>query len=926
MTQTIKMQEGDKTPPLYNFYEDQYNFNDLSRAVDSGINDQISTLKYGKKYEREFREAVANIMSGVKDGTITFSNGRYNDALGRYSNDKNKNKDVYGWAANYVYNNMQNIPKYKQQTNTKKYNNTILGRELSNIIFGSDNGNLQYLWDVDTLDPETNQRGITGRLSVIQEAIPYIDVDTLLKDYTDKDRASVKSQLQQVTNALSNGQIDPGETLVLSKVFGGINWNNWLKTDFSQSSQQGKQQDDETQFYDYINTKHPLYNGELSSINLRKARYPALEENARVIVSKTDNELQQLDINKLDNDTKLVYLNTLISRNLLPTSDNLFILPNTLENETVLTFDPNTNTLARKRTHELSYYRKQWINDYNKQYGNPTDQLSQYFTEFKKNGGIIKAQGGTKLWYSGLSATGDYDPTKYTYSYDTSRLVNADMSDENWDPWISNVSGVGSGRYQPTSGNTREYTRSIEETPYYQQFRKDLLNPDETFTKVGLEWAKQTDKLLPKGSTATFFDENGELRKSWTVTNRDVYGRKPQTFNKLADYVNYVNYDQILGGRHNTFLNTGKRYFYKDKNGVEHWVDPNEVSKYTVSANPVRSQWNDDKTVYWNDYELIGLKPDQVVSDDQEEDTGSSVYPTSNQKSGSNSNNFLSRIAPDLLGAGRLFYSLRTNNKVADILNKALRPVLKDTYERYSPITGAFGEMQFRNRQAANLRRQASRPFTSDASLQLAGQLEADRQARDLEYQGFLADDKEIKRTQEAALARQEDNMARRSEVSNFNRASINQTNREKSQLEATRLRRNWQSADNFLQGIESRLRQSQQERKSLEQQIALSEAQEEYRRNLDLLDQKFKNAYPDATTDDMLNNTQYVDAVKRLRRRLQYDNNNILLNNYRVRSYQTPYTYPEILNRAIFAKKGGSLRPSIMSLISKVIDNENNS
>jgi hypothetical protein len=78
-------------------------------------------------------------------------------------------------------------------------------------------------------------------------------------------------------------------------------------------------------------------------------------------------------------------------------------------------------------------------------------------------------------------------------------------------------------------------------------------------------------------------------------------------------------------------------------------------------------------------------------------------------------------ITPDLIGAGRLFASLRTNNRVARTLDRSLRPILKDTYERYSPITGAFGEMSFRNRQAADLRRQASRPFTSDASLQLAG-------------------------------------------------------------------------------------------------------------------------------------------------------------------------------------------------------------
>ena len=282
-------------------------------------------------------------------------------------------------------------------------------------------------------------------------------------------------------------------------------------------------------------------------------------------------------------------------------------------------------------------------------------------------------------------------------------------------------------------------------------------------------------------------------------------------------------------------------------------------------------------------------------------------------------------ITPDLIGAGRLFASLRTNNRVARTFDRSLKPVLKDTYERYSPTTGAFGEMSFRNRQAADLRRQASRPFTSDASLQLAGQLEADRQARDLEYQGFLADDKEIKRTQEAALARQEDNMARRSEVSNFNRASINQTNREKAQLEATRLRHNWQSVDNFLQGVEGRLRTSLAERRAIRQNASMQAAQTRYQEFLQRFNEDYKRRHPNATQETMLNDPEYIRTVQDLRRRYQYDTYNIGLGRY----YRDPYagiydkdnipTYESIL----YSKNGGRLRPSIMTMINKVIKNE---
>jgi hypothetical protein len=50
-------------------------------------------------------------------------------------------------------------------------------------------------------------------------------------------------------------------------------------------------------------------------------------------------------------------------------------------------------------------------------------------------------------------------------------------------------------------------------------------------------------------------------------------------------------------------------------------------------------------------------------------------------------------IAPLAVGAGRLFDSLHTNNKVADVVRRSMKPVLKNTYELYSPVTGAFSEM-----------------------------------------------------------------------------------------------------------------------------------------------------------------------------------------------------------------------------------------
>jgi len=45
-------------------------------------------------------------MSGIKDGSIIVTDGRFHDSKGRYKNSDKKNKDYYGIMANYIYGKM----------------------------------------------------------------------------------------------------------------------------------------------------------------------------------------------------------------------------------------------------------------------------------------------------------------------------------------------------------------------------------------------------------------------------------------------------------------------------------------------------------------------------------------------------------------------------------------------------------------------------------------------------------------------------------------------------------------------------------------------------------------------------------------------------------------------------------------------------
>lgn len=252
--------------------------------------------------------------------------------------------------------------------------------------------------------------------------------------------------------------------------------------------------------------------------------------------------------------------------------------------------------------------------------------------------------------------------------------------------------------------------------------------------------------------------------------------------------------------------------------------------------------------------------------------------------------------ALDAINPGRLWMSLRANQRVYNTILPSLKPVLKDTYERYSPIKGAFSTMQLKNRQAADILSQSYRPFTTDASLAVARMLEGQIRANQAQAEGFLADDQEVRRTGAEALARQEDNMARRSEVANFNRASINQTNRERAQLAATRIKSNWASRDNFLKEFESRLRTKVDENRILTNQfrvqMATDAANRWYSQQMEAADRErdtwLRDNTKDGVTPDIIRWEKWTKYDKR--RRLAEHMSKAMLNKELARIYGMGY------------------------------------
>lgn len=782
MSLAQKFQEGGQTPTLYNFYGKQYDYNDLAQVADQGLNNYLATLKRGEKDSQDFKTAYTNIMEGIRDGSITFDNGQFYDSKGRYTNSDKKNKDYYGLIANYIYNQMGKSKEYQapQDKSKIKWDDNSIRTALMRQLYNSDNEYLQDFLDLD--EQKDGVRSIKNRSAYLADALQNIinNWDTTFSDYQDSDKAKYTELLLNASKALRDGTINPGDYLALSKAVGGMDFRAMLAT--GTPTQQVSQQSTQEIVQPSIRTRSAsLSDNSYSSDDLSQITSVMTQVPTRGLINilrnsfynrnyrfGTDQRISRL-FGRSDISSKAgitATLNALGTQGVLkpadPNNPNLYYIPGLrTKNGTGWVWDKANNTVTEMPIQNIPYAK-------------------QYFTQYiqsNKNGGILKAQTGVKLssdhnWYSDI------------FQKNLSHILEGLGKDSNYASWLNDMQDKHGEIYRLASANNNDFrtnTFSYNEPIIraYQDAYKDGFNNEwngdgKGYNQLGIQNAQNLGRYDISGRTRTSGDWGSS---NWTSDN---------LFSSITD-------DRRLLGRKGDFTDEQLQSViqsFKDK-GYDFVEDANGYYK----LRPIENTSQQETTTSINTPQSAGSQ----IQRTQE---------SSNTKKSTDISKALQNIAPYMVGAGRMLHSIHTNNKIADIMKKATKPVLKDTYELYSPVTGAFSEMQLRNRQAADVRRQAAQPYTSDASLNAARALEANRQATELQYQGFLADDKEILRTMQEAKKRQEDNIARRSDVANFNRASINQTNRELAQIEAERRKSNWQSIDNFTSGIESDLKE----------------------------------------------------------------------------------------------------------------------
>lgn len=904
MSQVIKKFEpGGKTtqPRLYKRGNDDIDLDAYIRDAESEFSYWLANSRLKDKEKQQVRQAYSQMIQGINDGTFTYKiGGGYNNSVGM--SNKTKGFDAVGLAAGFLGNILRNQSVYKapeEKPDPSKIEwkgNSSVGSALVRRLYGSDKESLNDFIDLDPYDTKTKKRGNINRSARFKSGLEYIrdNFDNLFTSFTDSDKATALEGINSALSAFENGTVEDNEYLDLGRAtgmsnlrdmfFAGEKYGNTAQAPGTSGTGGGGgtyNNEDEwrtathprstvTNFTNRALTTTAVYKRE-GRIKLNSILMNMSKDNLLKLIQtglKYSPTGQELNKGKsiLQGFGQLTsFENNFIIRQALeaarrrnffhqfPTDQNSYYIPfvsSKLDSRGtgfVYTISPDGNhTLREMDRWDIPFYTTQWHNEF----------IGQ--VPSNKKGGILKAQSGIVMprfqdyLNQGITNTFDFanNPDNWDNAFDFNKILGEINSGNgfsiNGNELINTLNKL--------SSSTLDFSRNKSESGYK--------NWNALYNITGLN---------------KFFgwDENKSDSKGMSTYNRGVL---------LKQLMNTYNSPEKS-------LKIGDNNIYYSDGGWQLSDDP--------------KQNNPAEEILQEEQESTAETQLGKSADEESSKSGQNwIYETSlpSLSTTSKGHSFgLSELVPDLIGAGRLWASLHTNNRVYNTVLPSLKPVLKDTYERYSPVTGAFSARQFKNRQGADVMRQSNQAFTSDANLAAARMLEGQRQANQLQAEGFLADDQEIRRTQAEAITRQEDNMARRSEVANFNRASINQTNRERAQLKATRLKSNWQSWDNFLQGLESRIRtradENRERANNFYDKLSANQAEDWYNTAMEPADRAYAawqkaNPGADPTTDwdDGRSWTAYVKHKREARARANAMIYSDMANRYGLH-YTNPYT-----------------------------------
>lgn len=494
-----------------------------------------------------------------------------------------------------------------------------------------------------------------------------------------------------------------------------------------------------------------------------------------------------------------------------------------------------------------------------------------------KEGGIIKAQGGKKL--TNVTSTANWGTDIY--------------GTEGFNNWLNSYNLK---NYQDFNNLQKSYYGNLSTTGYKPgtspvSYNQGVYDRQTTFNKVA------------PGVNAAIEG----LAKTGKIVRAGVSGDNP-TGNYTDGYFGGQEYLRHGGMRGTTSdeqlkaINT-----LAGKKGLEYYIDDATgmaMLRPSALQAPIAPKFN-MQTI---DTSKAQINPTTGQVSGLPEIKGAPAKANPSGTRGTSSGNggirqLLGKLDPTaFIQAGRMMGNIWNNNRVAKKTKEGLKPLLLDTYETPRQIVGDLATRQAYNERAANLESLAARPRTSDASLQLAGELAANSQANQMRAEGALADNDMIRRTGEAAWQNNAEAVARRSEVANRNRASMLGIDKAKKDIDAARMSANWTSLENFMKEREYKATMDRDRQRQFDLNVGMSNIQAGTEARLkplrDYLEQQSLKGVDISTLPQY---KQYSDLIESLGRENVQAQNQLYSNVYGLRMPRSQWS-------PVIRKRGGQL------------------
>lgn len=960
---------------------DEVDLNAFVRQAEAGFNNWLDKANIKKKYKKEVRAAYQDMITRINDDPESFVarlGGGFTNTAG-ITNNKN-GFDAYGIAAGYLGNTLRSMQVYtkpKVKSNKSKYKKDagLITQKMQSQILGDDANSFIKL-DDDSYNENTGQRGLTNRIA--QTIAGLSDLKGRLKDYYDFDSdEDYNHAIGRIDSAIAHLQnTNPNDDWFTLGQLGITGMDRFFTTGKERSTTPRSSEEQShyasRNFEDWMSSNRPLYTGQLATAIPIGTQVGTANEQQKTELRNRLGSLSRDDIRDwllsyiVDPNydfsqyptlrrmyggspisglfTNAQYISGVLEqaakmgelKNISGT--NTYYIPSTLEthadnSSTVYVYDADSHTFHQVDTQDIADYRKQYLDEYRKSNPSSYSGSSAYMSRYPemypshKEGGILKFENGNKF-IGNIGHADNFNWYEYGFSKWVDNLIDAASKASDKKAFADLVNNTqhshsllskkwdGKRAYLGTNNDVSNYQKGINDNFAY-------------VNKNGISSIKSGNYYLyPSGANTSDKGEN------WVPDN--YYAAQTDDRRLLG---RNLGVDDFIPEQKKALMDRFKQAGYEmyfDESDKYYKLKPLEIPD---DLQNVRDQ------IYEETMNEVRTNP-KLGEVSQNTQPGNSKYQldeesvnTKSPKDNSKIVNTLGELGANLMGIGRLMGSIRTNNRIARIVRESRKPKLHNTPEFYFPVTGAATEMWLRDKQGDEILSQSYRPFTSDPSLAAARMLEGQIHANDSHYQGFTADDRETKRTQAEALKRQEDNIARHSKLANDNMDASIENNQILAQLEAARLKQNWVSIDNSLQGFEGLIGQRFAEDRKRRNQFALqagqlSAEQERKRRINEVMDYyrtyKAQPGNENKTLSDFNYATkgQYEQAIAAIQAEYQKALLDITADVYHY-NYPTPKDYsPYDISKynLTVAKNGGVLKPSPSQLIDKIIrKNESN-